>query len=483
MPTRTRLIIVLLSIVGIAVSGYAVFTNFIDNAPPLINDLIWEPARIINDKIYDGAISFYGVDESNEITYAEVRWMPVNYTDMFEQYGTSPDAFPYEEKQVHIVTPKDGVFDEKREEFLVNITDIVGGREYEVDVFLRDKAGHEVTTSMTIPYIREYENVAALDDVLVGAFYYPWYGPSHDVHWNEGYTDTPLLGEFYSGDDVVISKDIDDATGHGIDFFVMSWWGIDEKEDQNIRIMLNNPLAGDVQFCILYESHGLLKETYGIEEWPVIEMDNPENQDRLTRDFTYFADNFFHYPNYLKIQDARVVFMYDTGSFIGNVTGTFQLLRESIDDFNYKLYLLGDLASATSLPVVTDIQISVYDAVGLYSPYNSEVLGHPNFEEVMNETYRHWAALVESTGRDFIPTVIPGYDSSGNINRIPEPIFERNTIAFQTQIHIARKYITGIDMFLICSYDEMHEGTHIKPTVEEGFAYLEALKTVLEDYQ
>ena len=69
--------------------------------------------------------------------------------------------------------------------------------------------------------------------VLVGAYYYTWYGKGY--HWPEGYAHHPLLGEYCSGDVRVADTHIVWAIRYGVSFFVVSWWGPNTVEEEFLK--------------------------------------------------------------------------------------------------------------------------------------------------------------------------------------------------------------------------------------------------------
>ena len=196
-----------------------------DKNPPLIPSLNWAPTRVVLDKIYDINVTFTAIDDENPIAYAELRFIPVEYYYMIQKYEMRPEdypkVFPPDKERVFVLTPTDGKFDELEEEFSVLITNIVGGREYRIVALVRDVAGNERIVEIKTPYIRQFENIAKTDDITVAAFYYNWYTPGYDIP--KDLPDKPLLGLYYSDDNVVFNKHVDWATGHGINVFIFPY--------------------------------------------------------------------------------------------------------------------------------------------------------------------------------------------------------------------------------------------------------------------
>jgi len=176
-----------------------------DSNPPLIEDFNWSPTKVVWDKVYDIEVSFTVEDDKTRIKYAELRFIPVEYEYFITDYGMRPEdypkVFPPDEKRIYELKPLDGEFDERTEEFSVNIKNITGGREYMIIIIAEDKAGTTQKFEYKTPYIRQYENFAKQDNTTVGVVYLLWWGK--DNNWNDYKgEDRPLPG-FYSSKDLL----------------------------------------------------------------------------------------------------------------------------------------------------------------------------------------------------------------------------------------------------------------------------------------
>jgi len=199
--------------------------KFINPSPPLILSLTWMPVRENLDKIYDINVTFIARDDKTPISYAELHFIPVEYYHMIEKYGMRPEdypkVFPPDKERVFVLTPTDGKFDELEEEFSVLITNIVGGREYRIVALVRDVAGNERIVEIKTPYIRQFENFGRKlyeNGIIVSAVYMPWNMKNIPMKGDDG----PLLGNYDASDDIIQSKHIDWATGHGVNVFWIS---------------------------------------------------------------------------------------------------------------------------------------------------------------------------------------------------------------------------------------------------------------------
>jgi hypothetical protein len=302
----------------------------------------------------------------------------------------------------------------------------------------------------------------------VGAYYYPWYGP--DRHWNEGYVHMPELGLYNSRSQDVIDQHIEWAYDHGIDFFLMSWWGPRSWEDVTIKNnFLRNPNASSTRFAILYESEGRLGM---VDE--TIDLDLPENRSTLFSDFDYLARNYFDEPGYLRIDGRPVVFLYLTRVFDGDVNGVMQELRDRMPD---GLYIIGDEVYWGS-PYGMHFS-DTYDAVTSYNMHTSLPWINDNFPGRVEAQYDAWQARAESLGIDFIPGILPGYDDTHVRPTEHHPVIPRSPDLLREMCEYSLDYGEPGDEYidiLVSTFNEWHEDTQVEPSQEEGGAYLNIIE-------
>jgi hypothetical protein len=448
---------------------------------PLIRDLSWRPSRVVNDKIYDLEVSLEVISPLNTLAEVEVSLIPVEYEYFITNYGMRredyPKAFPPEETKTVKIKPA-GL---EREAYNIEFKDIIGGREYSIRVIAKDVATSVNSEERKTHYIRQYENIAPLDGILVGAFYYPWYGPGRN-HWREGYTGTPLLGEYFSGDRVVISKHIDWMTGHGIDFILPSWWGphfegYTGQPDTNFKEFLKNPLVQDIRFGLNYESLGRLK-SFRRDNDLVIDLSETYNVQRLLDDFNYLRQTYFDSPQLLKIEGKVVTFLYLSRIFSGDVEATIKELRESLRRYGYEIFIIGDLVYWQNPEADSEkARIKIYDAVTAYNMHanNRETLD--NFESNVDRKYAEWFRVTQALGIPFIPSILPGYDDRAARPQAGILPLEKSIERFNEQIMIAKKYLSNkVPIILITTFNEWHEFTNIEPSLEDGFSYLRSVR-------
>ena len=100
-------------------------------------------------------------------------------------------------------------------------------------------------------------------DMIVGAYYYPWYGRFPGGH---SFSQTmrqqltppqpPALGYYDSGDGATIAAHIDQSHRGNIRLWAISWWGPKSAEDTIIRTrILTAPRARRIEIRDSLRSH------------------------------------------------------------------------------------------------------------------------------------------------------------------------------------------------------------------------------------
>jgi hypothetical protein len=474
---------------------------------PLIRDLSWRPSRVVNDKIYDIRVELEVISPLNTLAEVAISLIPVEYEYFITRYGMRredyPKAFPPEETKTVILKPA-GL---ERETFNIEFKDIIGGREYLIRAIAKDVAASVNSEERKTHYIREFENIAPLDDVTVIADYYTWYEKPSDPgnHWRYykeeingpfQHLQNPLLGEYASGDPIVIAKHIDWATGHGIDAFCISWWttGNDERtwdyhSIRNLETFLNNQLVKDIRFCILYENNGRLK-TENQEDHPynwIQDFDEEFNRKRLLEDFS-FLSKYFNHPCYAKVEGKYYIRFDFTLPFRGDFESPFSAAKEDAANNGYELLLACDLMGRSVSPysqipwrtkdgIVYDESffrriLNVFDAVSASNfPFNYQDVEEESRH--IDALYREWDDYVRKLKRIMIPIAWPGHQYSPFLVGEDYVPLYRYPQRLEKEIRTAFKYRRTVE---IVAFNAWEAGSHIEPSVEEGFSYLNAVR-------
>jgi hypothetical protein len=460
---------------------------------PLILNLYWRPMRVVNDKIYDINVVFEVISPLSSLEDVEVTLRPIEYKYFITKYGMREEdynkVFPEEDVRIARIKP----LQTGRMIFSIDFKDLKGGREYAIEVRVRDTAGNERIVEIKTPYIRQFENIAKTDDITVVVPYYLWY--RRDLsNWRDGHKYMPLLGEYRSDDPIVMSKHIDWATGHGVDVFAVSWTGYEYGDlkyfDDNLKLLFNNPLSKDIKIMILYESPGRLKTTGNPSAPWEKNLSDEENIKTLISDFIYFSREYFNRENYFKfkLNGRPVVYIYDSSAFIGNVSGAIQKLREAVREKGYEVFLISDHVHPYVLPGSNpdwEERARQFDGItswlGGYSGEGIYLGG--SYETQLGILYSQWGEWARLNNKKLVPSITPEFDnrqvSWGNPNSIP---IERSPQLFIQRLRIALNYTERARIIMIGTWNDFFESTTLEPTITYGFTYLTLLNEVLASY-
>ena len=324
-------------------------------------------------------------------------------------------------------------------------------------------------------YARHLPDRAASDSYLVGAYYYPWYGPGA-VKWQDGHLEEPKSGEYSSTDQHVIDQQIELATAYGIDFFVVSWWGPGTSTDEVLQhSVLSSSLAHDIDFAVNYESDGRLIASDG-----GINLDDSRNQNTLASDVRYLEATYWTNPQYLRVNGANVLMLYASHKFTGDVAGELARLRQQSAADGFSMYVVGDEVYWGGAAQEDPARLQAFDAISAYNMYSPN-LDSDRFNDRVSSEYSTWQQMADSRGVGFVPDAMPGYDDSATRPDAKHPPLPPNPTLFGQQVDVALAHIESpTNMLLITSWNEWNEATAIEPSMRFARQYLDALERALE---
>jgi hypothetical protein len=446
-------------------------------------DLSWVPTREKLDKVYDIEVTFVARDDKTPIAYAELRFVPVEYDYMIQKYGMRPEdypkVFPPDKERVFVLKPVDGKFDSLEEKFSIAVTDIVGGREYKIVALVKDLAGNEKIVEVKTPYIRQFENVAKTDDITVAAFYYNWYTPGYDIP--KDLPDKPLLGLYYSDDNVVFNKHVDWATGHGIDVFVFPWFYEGHEVHRRFEKNTRSELFNQIKFSFI--------STYvdRLNQQPPYNFDDKAVRDEFINNIKYLIAKYFSLPNVWTINGKPVVVLWSSHEYKstgGGIEHAFKVVREQSHAFLGKdLYIVGNIPVVWNESEVVEL-IKNSNAIYDYEPLPLWLKRDMSLNEAVPyaiERTKIWIEIVAGKyKKNYIPTISPGFDNRYDYRPHPAvPVISRSLSGFQLYISETQKLPNPLGIIFLTSFNELFEGTQLEPTCGYEYSYLNVLKQII----
>lgn len=306
--------------------------------------------------------------------------------------------------------------------------------------------------------------------ILVGAYYYPWYGPGAGGH---GFHDTlrdhlvpkqgPALGYYNNRDPNVIAAHINQSHRANIHFWAVSWWGPGTFEDNVFKnTILTNEYAGKLKYAIMYESVGRLGANYS----------------NLLPDFQYFADNYFNNLNYLKIDGKPVIFIYLTRVYFRDTEG-YQALANLRAAFP-NLYIVADDIFGTGY---SSAYANKWDAVTAYDVYGQTLQPYGSTPAALNRLENILSDAKTAANRvnvGLVPFAMPGFNDKAvreghdAAPRYFDVLLGQEDDAQSVEGNLFRAMLRDVvvpyvdplaeNMLMITSFNEWHEDTQIEPT-------------------
>lgn len=331
-------------------------------------------------------------------------------------------------------------------------------------------------------------------DRLVGAHYYPWYGPSFGAegiepgNWLEMVPGRPVLGEYDSRDEDVINQHITWAREHGINWFSVTWKPESDREAVFNDHVLEAELADRMNWSVLYDTIG--SATDGSNEGGeftlrdgMVDFDRPENREALRSHFQRLDDQYFDMPNYVRIDDRPVVYVYSSMKVTGAAEQAYAEAKASIDTEPYLIAsALGAGGGPGFIHTVERDWMNEFDAVSEYGVYDRDVAAngeYADFVEYVNRATKEWLLAADHADLDFIPNIMPGMNDTLVPGRDRPPI-HRDADGFKEMCRTVRDRMDpDLDAALITSFNEWPEFTSVEPAESYGTTYLEIVRDEL----
>jgi len=216
----------------------------------------------------------------------------------------------------------------------------------------------------------------------------------------------------------------------------------------------------------------------------------------------YLSKNYFNKSQYYKINDRPVVFFYHAQVFLQKFGKN--KLKELVEDIyktaekgGYKIFLVGDaINNGWVTKRDNEYMIKLFDAVSTYnipdagSKFQKNNKGHSvcisEYKDVVDGYIKitgQWSDMVKKQNKKLIPAVIPGFSNKIMYekeyddwmvqwdNPSPEE-FMRMCIGIKPYID------NELNLIIAEAWNELHEGSVLEPTVENGFRYLNIIRDV-----
>lgn len=295
---------------------------------------------------------------------------------------------------------------------------------------------------LTAGVVLDAQPTSAQSGRQVWAYYFGWYtGDS----WSDGRLVDRPAEPYNSVDGGVISRQVEQAQGAGIDAFIMSWFG-----------PKNNNLTHQ-SFNILLD----VASQRGFHAAASVDMQEGgynANTGEVLESLRYLIGDRVNHPGYLRYNGKPVIYFWNQARFS---VADWASMRAEVDPNHNTIWVME--GTSTSF-------LSVFDGLYLFNT------AWGNSASVSNT----WMARTQNAGGTFYsPTAMPGWDESRIAGRTnPTSPRERSSGSFLTNSWNGA-ISSGANVVLIVSWNEYLENSYIEPSQNLGTAALDTLRPLI----
>ena len=349
------------------------------------------------------------------------------------------------------------------------------------------------------PYVPKPEPVSS--DFIVAAHYYgAWKKGAALLH--RGFPEiyeyperTPLIGYYDEENPELADWEFKWALEHGINCFIHCWYRFREN--------VNHPVTLDSLRCAHALHEAMFHSRYG-EQMQFAIMFEASNRWGATnaRDLTenlmpFWMENYFNRPNYLKIDNKPVLFVYDYQNQLQNgfasqaeQAAAFDRCREIARENGFDGMIFALEYRFDDMTPIREYQARGYDFTFAYC---WPMPLRPSQEEIISEHMRQLKKRRDFDPCCFVPTASCGWDPWPRLKSMPDIYKEENQPRWHLQPERFRELLGKIREFcqtlpenapgrriiMLDNWNEWDEGHYLAPSYEYGFRYLEAVRQEL----
>ncbi len=280
--------------------------------------------------------------------------------------------------------------------------------------------------------------VVASQDAPVLAYYYIWFDRGS---WDRAKTDLPLLGTYSSSSRQVMRRHVEWAKSAGIDGFIVSWKST-TKLDARLRQLVEVAREADFKLAIIYQG---------------LDFDrNPVPAAQVGRDLTQFVAEYSSEPVFQILGRPLVVW-----------SGTWEFSRGDIEAVTAAVRpTVRVLASERDVDGINRLAGTVDGDAYYWSSVDPETF--PKYVDKLTAM----SAVVHAQGGLWVVPVAAGFDARliGGTRVIDRDDGEH----LRRQMGLIAE--TRPDAIGLISWNEFSENSHIEPSVDHGYQYLDVVR-------
>jgi len=367
------------------------------------------------------------------------------------------------------------------------------------------------------------------DDINVAAYIWPschYEERNAEVLWPEGIGEweiiqkgtprfeghyqpkAPLWGYEMDDDPSVMEKWIDAATDHGVNIFIFDWYWFDGKPF--LESTINNGFLEaenneKMKFYLMWANHDVKKNYWNHYKYDSDSLLWTGSVDQ--ENFRIIVDRvikqYFHKPNYFKIDDKPVFSIFNFNKFIGDCNGLAEA-KEALDYFRTQtkeagypglhIQIIGFGGNSNPNILNRDLsegksanELASYLGVNSVTKYNwggaEGVEDYIRWGEEAMERRENWDEVLDIP---YFPNVSIGWDDTPRFpakNHTHVIHYNNSPESFSAYLQKARDYVQDHPdqpkLITLFSWNEWVEGGYLLPDMRWKFGYLEAVREVM----
>lgn len=370
-------------------------------------------------------------------------------------------------------------------------------------------------------------------DITVAAYYFPNYhfdernALTHGAGWNEwdlmrkarprfpGHHQPkiPLWGYENEADPAVMARKIDAAADHGVDAFIFDWYYY--NDGTFLEAALNDgfakaPNRNRIRYGLMWANHNWVD----IHPMPVdcesaLLYPGAVTRETFDRMCRYVIERHFRDPSYWLIDGKPYFSIYEIFRLAEGL-GSWEAVAEALENFrgmvraagfpdlhlNAVIWGVRLLPGEKTLEDPTEIvRLLKFDSVTSYVwVHHAQLKQFPvtEFDEIFQINREYWQQTALEYPVPYYPNVTMGWDASPRtVQSIPYvnvgypmmSIMNTTPEKFRRALECARRFLddgrrAADRIITVNAWNEWTEGSYLEPDLENGFAYLDAIRSV-----
>ena len=305
----------------------------------------------------------------------------------------------------------------------------------------------------------------------------------------------PLWGYYNEADPAWAEKEIDLASSHGVDAWMIDWYWHNgtqfyhEQLEQGFQKASN---CSKLKFAVMWANHHW-KNFYPARspDDAAVLLTQEHSHEDCVRVIEYCIRKYFHHDSYWRIHDSPVFAIFDLNLFVEKLT--FDGARRALDAMRERvrkagfvdLHIQASHSYSSLIPQLPDL--GVQSATQYHSfawTYGGRSPGgHSPFKDGALTTIHSW----QETGRQmtvpFFPDCPVGWDDSPRFGTSSHIVVGRSPDQYELLLRAARHYAASLSApaVFLSAWNEWTEDHVLLPDQIYGYSYLDAVRRVFRE--